>query len=89
MRQRGDLDESVFNDADKLIVDSLNARTHVAFGFAVHLCTGNRLAELQLRAPREEIIKRFHTVELVDEIERIPNNFFQRIKNVPNRLHPI
>ena len=89
MRQRGDLDESVSNDADKLIVDSLNARTHVAFGFAVHLCTGNRLAELQLRAPKEEIIKRFHTVELVDEIEHIPNNFFRRIKNVPNRLHPI
>ena len=84
----GNRDESVFEDADKLIVDRANARAHVAFGFGVHRCMGNRLAELQLRVLWEEIMKRFHTVELVDDIERIPNNFIRGIKEVPVRLHP-
>ena len=85
----GNRDESVFEDADKLIVDRPNARAHVAFGFGVHRCMGNRLAELQLRVLWEEIMRRFHAVELVGDIERIPNNFIRGIKNVPVRLHPI
>ena len=45
----GNRDESVFPDADKLIIDRKNARSHVAFGFGIHRCMGNRLAEMQLR----------------------------------------
>jgi len=85
----GNRDESVFEDADKLIVDRPNARAHVSFGFGVHRCMGNRLAELQLRVLWEEIMRRFHTVELVGDVERISNNFIRGIKNVPVRLHPI
>ena len=61
----GNRDESVFEDADKLIIDRPNARAHVSFGFGVHRCMGNRLAEMQLRVLWEEIVKRFHTVEVV------------------------
>ena len=85
----GNRDETVFKDADKLIVDRPNARAHVAFGFGVHRCMGNRLAEMQLRVLWEEIMKRFHKVEVVGDIERLPNNFIRGIKNVPVRLHPI
>lgn len=85
----GNRDESVFEDADKLIIDRPNARAHVAFGFGVHRCMGNRLAELQLRVLWEEIVKRFHTVEVVGDVERLPNNFIRGIKGVPVRLHPI
>jgi cytochrome P450 len=85
----GNRDESVFEDADKLIIDRPNARAHVAFGFGVHRCMGNRLAELQLRVLWEEIVKRFHTVEVVGDIERLPNNFIRGIKDVPVRLHPV
>ena len=84
----GNRDEAVFPDADRLLIDRPNARSHVAFGFGVHRCMGNRLAELQLRVLWEEIIKRFHTVEVVGDIERLPNNFIRGIKNVPVRLHP-
>ncbi|MDG1304075.1 MAG: cytochrome P450, partial [Pseudomonadales bacterium] len=45
----GNRDESVFEDAEKMIIDRPNARSHVAFGFGVHRCMGNRLAEMQLR----------------------------------------
>jgi len=84
----GNRDESVFEDADRLIIDRPNARAHVAFGFGVHRCMGNRLAELQLRVLWEEIMKRFHTVEVVGDVERLPNNFIRGIKDVPVRLHP-
>lgn len=84
----GNRDESVFDDPDKLIIDRSNARAHVAFGFGVHRCMGNRLAELQLRVLWEEIMQRFHTVEVVGDVERLPNNFIRGIKNVPVRLHP-
>ena len=84
----GNRDESVFEDADKLIIDRPNARAHVSFGFGVHRCMGNRLAELQLRVLWEEIMKRFHTVEVVGDVERLPNNFIRGIKNVPVQVHP-
>jgi cytochrome P450 len=85
----GNRDETVFPDADKLIIDRPNARAHVAFGFGVHRCMGNRLAEMQLRILWEEIVKRFHTVEVVGDVERLPNNFIRGIKDVPVRLHPV
>ena len=47
----------------------------------------NRLAEMQLRVLWEEIMNRFHTVELVGDVTRLPNNFIRGIKDVPVRLH--
>ncbi|NQV64647.1 MAG: cytochrome P450 [SAR86 cluster bacterium] len=57
-------DESVFQDADTLIIDRPNARAHVAFGFGVHRCMGNRLAEMPQRVLWEEIMQRFSTIKL-------------------------
>ena len=84
----GNRDESVFPDADKLIVDRKNARAHVAFGFGIHRCMGNRLAEMQLRVLWEEIMKRFDKVELAGDVVRLPNNFIRGIAEVPVVLHP-
>jgi len=83
----GNRDESVFPEADKFIIDRPNARAHVAFGFGVHRCMGNRLAEMQLRVLWEEILPRFD-IEIVGSVERLPNNFIRGIKDVPVRLHP-
>ncbi len=85
----GNRDETVFEDPDKFIIDRPNARAHVSFGFGIHRCMGNRLAEMQLRILWEEILKRFHTVEVVGDVERLPNNFIRGIKDVPVRLHPV
>ena len=83
----GNRDETVFPDADKLIIDRPNARQHVAFGFGIHRCMGNRLAEMQLRILWEEITARFSNVEIVGDVERLPNNFIRGIKDIPVRLH--
>ena len=84
----GNRDESVFPDAERLIIDRPNARQHVSFGFGIHRCMGNRLAEMQLKILWEEIMKRFHTVEVVDDVIRLPNNFIRGIQDIPVRLHP-
>ena len=85
----GNRDEEVFPDADRLMIDRPNARQHVSFGYGIHRCMGNRLAEMQLRVLWEEIMKRFHKVELAGDVERLPNNFIRGIKDVPVRLHPL
>jgi cytochrome P450 len=79
----GNRDESVFSDADKLIIDRPNARAHVAFGFGIHRCMGNRLAEMQLRVLWEEIMNRFSHVQLAGDVVRLPNNFIRGISEVP------
>lgn len=84
----GNRDENVFPDADRLIVDRENARAHVAFGFGIHRCMGNRLAEMQLRILWEEIMNRFEKVELAGDVVRLPNNFIRGIAEVPVRLVP-
>ena len=84
----GNRDASVFPDADRFIIDRSNARSHVAFGFGIHRCMGNRLAEMQLRVLWEEIMKRFEKVELVGDVKRLPNNFIRGIAEVPVRVIP-
>lgn len=84
----GNRDEDVFDDADAFRIDRPNARQHVSFGYGIHRCMGNRLAEMQLRTLWEEIQKRFQAVELAGEVVRLPNNFIRGIKEVPVRLVP-
>jgi cytochrome P450 len=83
----GNRDETVFDDADRLRIDRANARQHVSFGYGVHRCMGNRLAELQLRVLWEEILPRFEHIELVGEPEFNPNNFIHGIAELPVRVH--
>ena len=84
----GNRDESVFEDADRLIIDRPNARQHVSFGYGIHRCMGNRLAEMQLRILWEEILQRFDTVQVVGEPRRLRSNFVRGYTSLPVRLHP-
>jgi cytochrome P450 len=45
----GNRDLEAIDDPDKFIIDRKRPRQHLSFGFGVHRCVGNRLAELQLR----------------------------------------
>lgn len=85
----GNRDERVFEDADKLIVDRPNARAHVSFGFGLHRCMGNRLAEMQLRILWEEIQQRFHMIEVVGEPERALSNFTKGYVQLPVKVRPL
>ena len=84
----GNRDESQFEDADRLIIDRPNARSHVSFGYGIHRCMGNRLGEMQLRILWEELLQRFHRVEVVEEPTRICSNFVKGYASMPVILHP-
>ena len=63
----GNRDETVIDRPNELIIDRPNARRHLSFGFGIHRCVGNRLAELQLTILWEEIMKRFQNIEVLSE----------------------
>ena len=55
----GNRDESVIANPDAFIIDRERPRQHLSFGFGIHRCVGNRVAEMQLTIIWEEILKRF------------------------------
>jgi cytochrome P450 len=85
----GNRDDSAIDRPDEFIIDRANPRHHIAFGFGVHRCMGNRLAEMQLRILWEEIMQRFAMVEVVAEPERVRSNFVRGYKTLPVRVHPL
>ena len=83
----GNRDERVFDNPDRLVIDRPNARRHVSFGFGIHRCMGNRVAELQLRVLWEEIMKRFSRIEVVGAPRLVQSNFVLGYEALPVRLH--
>jgi len=83
----GNRDETVIDDAQAFIIDRERPRQHLSFGFGIHRCVGNRLAELQLKIVWEEILKRFRHIEVVDEPKRVRSSFVKGYETLPVRIH--
>jgi cytochrome P450 len=79
----GNRDDEVIESPDSYIIDRPRPRQHLSFGFGVHRCVGNRLAELQLTIIWEEILKRFPTVEVVGEPLRTHSVFVKGYETLP------
>ncbi|WP_375182567.1 cytochrome P450 [Sphingomonas adhaesiva] len=71
----GNRDDEVIERPNDYIIDRPRPRQHISFGFGVHRCVGNRLAELQLQIVWEEIMKRFPEINVVAEPKRVRSNF--------------
>jgi cytochrome P450 len=82
----GNRDETVIDRPDAFIVDRPRPRQHVAFGFGIHRCVGMRLAEMQLRIVWEEILKRFPTIEIVEEPVRLKSCFLRAYRRMMVRI---
>lgn len=85
----GNRDEDAIDRPNEFIIDRAKARHHLSFGFGIHRCMGNRLAEMQLRIVWEEILKRFSKVEVVGEPQRLRSSFVRGITDLPVRVHPL
>ncbi|MEN6542841.1 cytochrome P450 [Parvibaculum sp.] len=83
----GNRDETAIERPDDFIIDRPRPRQHLSFGFGIHRCVGNRLAELQLRILWEEILKRFSRIEVLAEPERVRSNFVRGYAALPVRVH--
>lgn len=82
----GNRDERVIDRPDELIIDRKGARNHLSFGFGVHRCMGNRLAEMQLRILWEELLVRFDHINVLDEPEIVQSNFVRGYAKMMVRL---
>jgi len=85
----GNRDDEVIERANEFIIDRPRARQHMSFGYGIHRCVGNRLAEMQLRIVWEEILKRFKKVEVVGEPKRILSNFVKGYETLPVKVHEL
>jgi cytochrome P450 len=79
----GNRDEEVIERPNDYIVDRERPRQHVSFGFGIHRCVGNRLAELQLRVIWEEIMQRFPDIQLMGEPVRVASSFIKGYERLP------
>ena len=68
------------------IIDRPTPAQHLSFGFGIHRCMGNRLAEMQLRILWEEIMTRFSRIETLAEPVRLRSSFIRGITELPVRL---
>jgi cytochrome P450 len=84
----GNRDERFFDDPDRYNLHRENLRKHLSFGFGIHRCMGNRLAELQLHTLWEEILARFSRVEVVGDPKRTLSVFVKGYTELPVILHP-
>ena len=83
----GNRDEEVLERPDDFWIDRPNARQHLSFGFGIHRCMGNRLAEMQLRILWEEIMNRFEHIETTAEPARVYSSFVKGYTKLPVVLH--
>lgn len=83
----GNRDEDVLERPNDFWIDRPNARQHLSFGFGIHRCMGNRLAEMQLRILWEEVMDRFEFIEVVGKPERVYSSFVKGYTKLPVVIH--
>jgi cytochrome P450 len=79
----GNKDEEKIERPEDFWVGRPNHRQHQAFGFGIHRCVGNRLAELQLQIIWDEILKRFPEIVQVGPPKRLGSAFIRGIERLP------
>jgi cytochrome P450 len=89
----GNRDAEAIEAPDDFIIDRERPRQHLSFGFGIHRCVGNRLAEMQLRVVWEEILKRWDRIEVVEEPRRVRSSFVkgyeELLVRIPTDARPV
>jgi cytochrome P450 len=83
----GNRDDAKIERPNDYWIERPDVRRHLSFGFGIHRCVGNRLAELQLKIIWEEILKRFSHIEVVGEPRRVLSSFVRGYETLPVVLH--
>ncbi|HPU16512.1 MAG TPA: cytochrome P450, partial [Polymorphobacter sp.] len=68
------------------IIDRARPRQHLSFGFGIHRCVGNRLAEMQLKIVWEEILKRWPKIEVLEPPVRVASSFVKGYEKMMVRI---
>ncbi|MGB0954890.1 MAG: cytochrome P450 [Panacagrimonas sp.] len=86
----GNRDDEVIENPHEFIIERKNVRRHLSFGFGIHRCVGNRLAEMQLQILWEEILKRWPKpgqIEVVGQPQRVMSSFVKGYEKLPVRIN--
>lgn len=86
----GNRDPEAIDNPDTFIIDRAKPRQHLSFGFGIHRCVGNRLAELQLNILWEEILKRWPDplqIQVLQEPTRVLSPFVKGYESLPVRIN--
>ena len=82
----GNRDETAIERPDEFLIDRARPRQHLSFGFGIHRCVGNRLAELQLKILWEELLQRFPKIEVMGPPTRVKSGFVRGFSSLPVRI---
>lgn len=84
----GNRDEEVIENPNEIVIDRPRPRQHLSFGFGIHRCVGNRLAEMQLRIVWEEVLKRWpnRPIEVLEEPKRVLSSFVKGYESMMVRI---
>jgi cytochrome P450 len=82
----GNRDPEAIEEPERFVIDRKRPRQHLSFGFGVHRCVGNRLAEMQLKIVWEEVLKRDLRIEVVGKEQRVLSSFIHGITDLPVRI---
>lgn len=78
----GNRDEEVFEDPFAFKPERTPNR-HIGFGYGVHICLGQHLARLEMKAFWEEVIPRLRHVEMAGEGRFAETEWVGGVKNLP------
>jgi cytochrome P450 len=82
----GNRDESAIPEPDRFIIDRERPRQHLSFGYGIHRCVGNRLAELQLKILWGELLARPGVLEVMGKPTRVRSSFVRGFSHLPVRI---
>ena len=82
----GNRDETAIESPERFIIDRERPRQHLSFGFGIHRCVGNRLAELQLEIVWQEILKRWSHIEVLAPPTLVRSSFVKGYETLPVRI---
>jgi cytochrome P450 len=82
----GNRDDAAIDAPERFVIDRKRPRQHLSFGFGIHRCVGNRLAEMQLKILWQEILARFPAIEVLEEPTRTMSSFVRGYTRMQVRI---
>lgn len=82
MYPSGNRDEEVFDEPFKFKVDR-SPNKHLAFGYGAHLCLGQHLAKMEIKALYTELLARFDDFAITGETANVQASFVSGLKRLP------
>ena len=80
-------DPDIFPNPDTFDMNRDNVSKHLAFGYGVHKCLGQRVAQMQLRVSYEQMFARFPNIEFTGDIKYGPNSLVHAISKLKVNLY--